>query len=108
LSGNEAYGSFSADCLRSDLLTPPASRLITNSEPIKPRCVIDEQLSLAHLADIFSLEKNIDRAVEPIAVRDVGAVHPALVAELFDGEGQEFFINLEPKVNLASLDVFFG
>jgi hypothetical protein len=87
-------------------LTP--SGLLGNGKPVKTRCVIHEQLSLARLADIFSLAKDIDRAVEPIAVRDVRAVHPALVAELFDGEGQEFFVNLEAKVNLATLDLFFG
>ena len=90
------------------LLTPSPRGSLRNSEPVKTRCVIDEQLSLARLTDIFSLEKDIDRAVEAIAVRDVGAVHPALIAELFDGEGQELFVNLKAKVNLAALDVFFG
>ena len=67
-------------------LTP--SGLLGNGKPVKTRCVIHEQLSLARLADIFSLAKDIDRAVEPIAVRDIRAIDPALVAELFDGERQ--------------------
>jgi hypothetical protein len=31
-------------------------------EPVKARCVINEQLSLALLADIVSLQEDIDRA----------------------------------------------
>ena len=46
---------------------PFALWLITNSETVKTRCVIDEQLSLARLADIVSFEKDIDSAVEACA-----------------------------------------
>src|SRR5437867_13117809 len=52
---------------------------------VKARGVIDEQLLLALLADIVSFEEDIDRAVETVSVRDIGAINPALVAELFDG-----------------------
>ena len=49
-----------------------------SSEPVKPRRAIDEQLSLALLADILSLQENIDGAAQTVAVRGVGAVDPAL------------------------------
>src|SRR6266542_1756481 len=68
-------------------------------EPVKVRCVIHEQLSLALLADVCSLQEDIDRAVEAVSVRDIRAVNPALVAELFDGERQQFLIDLEAEVN---------
>src|SRR5207247_8168572 len=76
-------------------------------EPVKARCVINEQLSLALLADIVSLEEDFYRAVEAVSVRNIRAVNPALVAELFDGERQQFLVNLEAEVNLSALDVFF-
>jgi hypothetical protein len=41
-------------------------------------------------------------------MRDIQAINPALVAELFDGEREQFLINLEAEVNLSALDVFFG
>ncbi len=66
-----------------------AFRLITTLElfeAVRARSVINEKFSLALLADIVSLEKNIYRAVEPVSVRDVQAVNPALVDDLFDGE----------------------
>jgi hypothetical protein len=59
-------------------------RLITTVElfePGKARCVIKEQLSRAVLADIVSLEENIDRTVEAVSVRDIRPINPALVAE---------------------------
>lgn len=77
-------------------------------EPVKVRGVINEQLSLALLADIVSLEEHIDRAVDAVSVRDIRAVNSALVAELFDGERQQFLIDLEAEVNLSAPDVFFG
>jgi hypothetical protein len=52
------------------------------SEPVKARCVITEQLSLALLTDIVTLEENINRAVVTVSVRHIRAVDPALVAEL--------------------------
>ena len=72
----------------------PANRRYRQSrlqlfEPVKARCVINEQLSLALLADIVSLEEDIDRAVEAVSVRDIRAINPALVAELFDGEREQ-------------------
>jgi hypothetical protein len=45
-------------------------------EPVKARCVINEQLSLALLADIVSLQEDIDRAVEAVSVRDIRAINP--------------------------------
>ena len=63
---------------------------------------------LALLADIVSFEEDIDRAVEAVSVRDIRAINPALVAELFDGERQQFLIDLEAEVNLSALDVFLG
>jgi hypothetical protein len=36
-------------------------------------------------------------------VRDTRAINPALVAELFDGEREQFFIDLEAEVNLSAL-----
>ena len=73
--------------------------MFPNLQPVKARCVINEQLSLALLADIVSLEEDIDRAVEAVAVRDIRAINPALVAELFDGERQQLLIDLEAEVN---------
>ena len=78
------------------------------SEPVKTRRVIDEQISFALLADVFSLKEDIDRAVEAVSVRNIRAINPTLVAELFDGERQQFLIDLEAEVNLSALDVFFG
>jgi len=72
------------------------------------RGVIDEQFLLALLADIVSFEEDIDRAVKAVSVRDIRAINPALVAELFDGERQQFLIDLEAEVNLSALDVFLG
>ena len=72
------------------------------------RCVIDKQLSLALLADIVSLEEDIDGAVETVAVRDIGAVNPALVAELFDGERQQFLIDVEAEVDSAAPNLSLG
>jgi hypothetical protein len=43
-----------------------------------------------------------------IAVRDIRAVNPALIAELFDGERQQFLNDFEAEVNLAALDVRLG
>ena len=63
---------------------------------------------LALLADIISLEEDIDRAVEAVAVRDIRAVDPALIAELFNGKRHQFLIDLEAEVNLPALDVFLG
>ena len=40
--------------------------------------------------DIISLEEDIDRAVEAVSVRDIRAINPTLVAELFDGDGSNF------------------
>ena len=37
-------------------------------EPVKARSVVNEQLSLALLADIVSFEEDIDRAVEVVSV----------------------------------------
>src|SRR6185295_18738206 len=54
------------------------------------------------------LEEDIDGAVEAVAVRDIRTVDPAFIAELFDGEGQQFLIDLEAEVNLPALDVFLG
>ena len=64
-------------------------------EPVKSRCVINEQLSLALLVDIVSFEEDIDRAVEAVSVRDTRTVDPSLVAEHFDGERQQFLIDLQ-------------
>jgi len=75
---------------------------------VKARGVIDEQFLLALLADIVSFEEDIDRAVETVAVRDIGAINPALVAELFDVKREHFLIDLEAEVNLSALDVFLG
>ena len=77
-------------------------------EAVKPRGIIDEQLSLAVFTDIVAFDKHIDRVVQAVSVRNVGAVNPALVAELFDCERQQFFIHLEAEINLAALDVFLG
>src|SRR5262249_27061770 len=38
---------------------------------VKARGVIDKELALAFLTDVFSLEKEIDRAIESIAVRNI-------------------------------------
>jgi len=57
---------------------------------------------LTLFADIVSLEENIDRAVEAVSVRDIPAINPALVAELFDGEWEQFLIDLEAEVNLSA------
>jgi hypothetical protein len=38
-------------------------------------------------------------------VRDIRAINPALVAELFDSEQQQFLIDLEAKVNLSAASV---
>ena len=57
---------------------------------------------LTLFADIVSLEENIDRAVEAVSVRDIPAINPALVAELFDGERQQFLIDLEAEINLSA------
>ena len=35
-------------------------------------------------------------------MRNVGAINPALVAELFDGEWEQFLIDLEAEVNLSA------
>jgi hypothetical protein len=40
-------------------------------------------------------------------VRDIRAINPALVTELFDGEREQFLIDLEAEVNLSALDIFF-
>ena len=63
-------------------------------EPVKARCVINEQPSLALLVDIVLFEEDIDRAVEAVSVRYIRDINPALVAELFDGERQQFLIDL--------------
>jgi hypothetical protein len=39
-------------------------------------------------------------------VRDIRAINPALVAELFDGEREKFLIDLEAEINPSALDVF--
>ena len=39
-------------------------------------------------------------------MRDIRAINPALVAELFDGEREKFLIDLEAEINLSALDVF--
>ena len=57
---------------------------------------------LALLADIVSFEEDIDRAVKAVSVRDIRAINPALVAELFDGERQQFLIDLEAEINLSA------
>jgi hypothetical protein len=41
-------------------------------------------------------------------VRDIRAVNPALVAELFDREREQFLVDLETEVDLPAFDVFFG
>ena len=90
------------------MLSALASCLLPIREPVKARRVIHEQLSLALFADIGTVEKNVHRAVEAVAVRNVGTVNPSLIAELFDGERQQFFVHLEAEINLSTLDVFFG
>ena len=60
-------------------------------EPVKARCVINQQFSLALLAEIFSLQEDIDRAIEAVSMRQFRAVNPTLIAEVFDGERQ--FLN---------------
>src|SRR5262249_22677171 len=80
--------------------------LVRKLEPVKARGVIDKDLALAFLTDVFSLEKDIDRTIESIAVRNIRAVEPALVAKLLDRKRQQFLVNLEAKVNLPTFDVF--
>ena len=57
---------------------------------------------LALLADIVSFKEDIDRAAVAVSGRDIRAINPALVAELFDGERQQFLIDLEAEVNLSA------
>jgi len=69
-----------------------------NLETVKTRGVIDKQLSFTVLVNVFSLEKNIDRSVEPVSMGNIRAIQPALVAKLLDGKGQPFFVDFETKV----------
>src|SRR5215468_12719622 len=80
--------------------------LVRKLETVKACGVIDKELALAFLTDVFSLEKEIDSAIEPIAVRNIRTVEPAFVAKLLDRKRQQFLINLEAKVNLPTFDVF--
>ena len=45
--------------------------LVRKLETVKARGVIDKELALAFLTDVFSLGKNIDCTIEPIAVRNI-------------------------------------
>ena len=75
-------------------------------ESVKARVVVNKQLALAFLANVFSLKKNIDRAIEPVSVRNIRTIKPALVAKFLDRKRQQFLINLEAKINLSALDIF--
>jgi hypothetical protein len=52
---------------------------------------------LALLADIVSFEEVIDHAVEAASVRNIRAINPALVAELFMANRTSFSSTSKPK-----------
>ena len=88
---------------------------ITGHPNARLRVVVDpdraaaERLAGRHGAAVGSqAEALADRAVKAVSVRDIRAINPALVAELFDGERQQFLIDFEAEVNLSALDVFLG
>ncbi len=68
---------------RSDPI-PILFKLVRDIESIKARGVIDKELSFAFLAKVFSLKKEIDRAVEAVSVGNIRAIEPALIAKLLD------------------------
>lgn len=41
-------------------------------------------------------------------MRDIRAMNPAPVADLFDGKREQCFIDLEGEINLLALDELFG
>src|SRR6266478_2667798 len=85
---------------------PILFKLVRNIEPIKARGVIDKELSFAFLAKVFSLKKEIDRAVEAVSVGNIRAIEPALIAKLLDRKREQFLVNFEAKINLSAFDVF--
>src|SRR4030095_13272178 len=85
---------------------PTLCRRVRNLESVKARGVVNKELALAFLANVFSLEKDIDRAIEPVSVRNIRAIEPALIAKLLDRKRQQLLINLEAKVNLPPLNIF--
>src|SRR5215813_13303197 len=80
--------------------------LVRNLKTVKACGVIDKELALAFLTDVFSLKKDIDSAKEPITVRNIRTVEPAFVAKFLDRKRQQFLINFEAKVNLPPLNIF--
>src|SRR6185295_20258067 len=74
-------------------------------EAIKARVIIDHELLFRAVAQIFSLEENIHRTVEPVPVRDIGAIEPAIIPKFLNGERQQLFIHLEAEIDLSPFDI---
>src|SRR6185437_14284105 len=59
--------------------------------------VVPQQLPLGVVGDVRALLQDLGRVLEAVAVGDVGAVDPAVLAEVVEAVGQQRVLDLEAE-----------